>query len=54
VQDIARRSADPEPPYVLGLRPPADTPPVGQLERRSEVLRKAAHDAERLVDDVLS
>jgi predicted patatin/cPLA2 family phospholipase len=54
VQDIARRSADPEPPYVLGLRPPAGTPPVGQLERRAEVLRKAAHDAERLVDDVLS
>jgi predicted patatin/cPLA2 family phospholipase len=26
VQDIAHRSAEPSPPYVLGLRPPAGTP----------------------------
>ena len=54
VQDIARRTAEPAPPYVLGLRPPAGTPPVGQLERDPEVLRTAATEAERLVDDVLS
>jgi predicted patatin/cPLA2 family phospholipase len=54
VQDIARRSAEPSPPYVLGLRPPAGTPPVGQLERRPEILRTAAEQAERLVEDVLS
>jgi predicted patatin/cPLA2 family phospholipase len=53
VQDIAQRSAEPSPPYVLGLRPPAGTPPVGQLERRPEVLRVAAEQAERLVDEVL-
>ena len=28
VGDVARRSAEPSPPYVLGLRPPAGTPPV--------------------------
>jgi predicted patatin/cPLA2 family phospholipase len=54
VQDIAQRSAEPSPPYVLGLRPPAGTPPVAQLERRSDVLRTAAEQAERLVDDLLS
>jgi predicted patatin/cPLA2 family phospholipase len=53
VDDIARRSAEPSPPYVLGLRLPAGTPPVSQLERRAEVLRTAAEQAERLVDDVL-
>jgi len=54
VEDIARRTAEPSPPYVLGLRPPAGTPPVSQLERRPEVLRTAAEQAERLVDDLLS
>jgi predicted patatin/cPLA2 family phospholipase len=54
VEDIARRSEQPEPPYVLGLRLPAGTPPVGQLERRPEVLRTAAEQAEKLVDEVLS
>jgi predicted patatin/cPLA2 family phospholipase len=54
VADVARRSAEPSPPYVLGLRPPAGTPPVGQLERDAGVLRTAATEAERLVDDVLS
>jgi predicted patatin/cPLA2 family phospholipase len=55
VQDIARRSREPGdgPPYVLGLRPPAGTPVVGQLERRAAVLSAAARDAERLVDGVL-
>jgi predicted patatin/cPLA2 family phospholipase len=54
VQDIARRSEEPSPPYVLGLRPPAGTPPVAQLERRPDVLRTAALQAEKLVDDILS
>jgi hypothetical protein len=51
VHDIGRRSLDwgGGPPYVLGLRPPAGTPVVGQLERRSEVLSAAARDAEALV-----
>ena len=56
VEDIARRSGDPAagPPYVLGLRPPAGTPVVGQLERRGPILEKAAADAERLVEQVLA
>ena len=55
VQDIARRSLDWRggPPYVLGLRPPAGTPVVSQLERRSAVLAAAARDAERLVERTL-
>jgi predicted patatin/cPLA2 family phospholipase len=54
VDDIARRSLDGGgPPHVLGLRPPAGTPVVGQLERRSEVLAAAARDAERLVEQAL-
>jgi hypothetical protein len=53
VGDIARRTAEPSPPYVLGLRLPAGTPPVSQLERRPEVLRTAAERAERLVDELL-
>jgi predicted patatin/cPLA2 family phospholipase len=55
VADIARRSADPasEVPSVLGLRPPAGTPVIGQLERRPPVLTAAAAAAERLVEDVL-
>jgi predicted patatin/cPLA2 family phospholipase len=53
VEDIARRSAAPDgdAPYVLGLRPPAGTPVVTQLERRPEVLARAASDAERLVEE---
>jgi hypothetical protein len=39
---------------VLGLRPPAGTPVVGQLERRPAVLAEAAADAERLVEQVLA
>jgi predicted patatin/cPLA2 family phospholipase len=56
VEDIARRSAsfDGTPPYVLGLRPPAGTPVVAQLERRPEVLARAAADAERLVEEALA
>jgi predicted patatin/cPLA2 family phospholipase len=56
VEEIARRTREPgaEPPYVLGLRPPAGTPCVSQLERRSAVLAKAAADAERLVEQTLS
>ena len=55
VADIARRSREPadDHPPVLGLRPPAGTPVVGQLERRSAVLATAARDAERLVEGVL-
>ena len=47
VDDIAQRSlhADAGPPHVLGLRPPAGTPVVGQLERRAAVLAAAAADA---------
>jgi predicted patatin/cPLA2 family phospholipase len=56
VQEIAQRSLDwrDGPPYVLGLRPPAGTPVVGQLERRSEVLSAAARDAEALVEAALA
>jgi predicted patatin/cPLA2 family phospholipase len=52
VDDIAQRSASPngDGPYVLGLRPPAGTPVVTQLERRPEILARAAGDAERLVE----
>jgi predicted patatin/cPLA2 family phospholipase len=55
VEDIARRSLDGRggPPHVLGLRPPAGTPLVGQLERRSMVLAAAARDAERIVERAL-
>jgi predicted patatin/cPLA2 family phospholipase len=55
VDDIARRSMDAEagPPHVLGVRPPAGTPAVGQLERRSAILAAAAADAERLVEQTL-
>ena len=55
VAGIAERSLEPSagPPYVLGLRPPAGTPCVGQLERRSEILAVAAVEAERLVERAL-
>jgi hypothetical protein len=55
VNDISRRSRawGDGPPYVLGLRPPAGTRVVGQLERRSALLSAAARDAERLVDQTL-
>ena len=55
VDDIARRSQDAGsgPPHVLGLRPPAGTPVVGQLERQSSVLAAAAADAERLAEQTL-
>jgi predicted patatin/cPLA2 family phospholipase len=55
VRDIARRSRGgaPGPPHVLGVRPPAGTPVVGQLERRGAILARAARDAERLVEDTL-
>jgi predicted patatin/cPLA2 family phospholipase len=55
VEDIARRSHDARggPPHVLGLRPPAGTQVVGQLERRSEILAAAARDAEQLVEQAL-
>jgi predicted patatin/cPLA2 family phospholipase len=53
VADIARRSAAPgdEPPHVLGLRPAAGTPVVGQLERRAPELARAAAAAEQLVEE---
>jgi len=55
VADLERRSQDVDggPPHVLGLRPAAGTPCVGQLERRPEVLSAAAADARRLVEAVL-
>lgn len=55
VADIARRTEEPgaEPPYVLGLRPPAGTPCVSQIERRPAVLGTAAADAERIVEAAL-
>ena len=55
VDDIARRSLRHRrrTPHVLGLRPPAGTPVVGQLERRSAILAQAAADAERLVEQAL-
>jgi predicted patatin/cPLA2 family phospholipase len=55
VEDIARRSVDAGagPPYVLGLRPPAGTPCVSQIERRPAVLSTAAADAERIVEAAL-
>ena len=55
VNDIARRSTQSEsaPPHVLGLRPPAGSPVVGQLERRAAVLAAAAADAARLVAPAL-
>jgi predicted patatin/cPLA2 family phospholipase len=53
VDDLARRSLDLDggPPHVLGLRPTAQTPVVGQLERRAAVLAAAAAEAERLVEE---
>ena len=55
VEDIARRSQSPngDGPYVYGLRPPAGTPVVTQLERRPEVLERAARDAQDLVERTL-
>jgi hypothetical protein len=55
VEDIARRSESPngDGPHVLGLRPPEGTPCVTQLERRPEILARAAVDAERLVEQTL-
>jgi predicted patatin/cPLA2 family phospholipase len=56
VTDIGGRSAapGPDPPHVLGLRPPAGAPVVSRLERRPEVLARAAADAERLVEAALA
>jgi predicted patatin/cPLA2 family phospholipase len=56
VEDIARRSdaTDPGAPHVLGLRPPAGTPVVKQLERRAPVLAAAAVAAEELVEAALA
>lgn len=55
VDDIARRSEDVAAgsPYVLGVRPPAGTPVVGQLERQSSVLAPAGADAQRLAEQTL-
>ena len=54
VAAIALHSLDGDgPPYVLGLRPPAGTPVVGQLERRAPILAAAAASAERLVEETL-
>ena len=56
VEDIARRSASSngDGPCVFGLRPPAGTPVVTQLERRPEVLLRAATDADRLVEQTFA
>jgi predicted patatin/cPLA2 family phospholipase len=55
VDEIADRSIRPapEPPHLLGIRPPAGTPCVGQIERRAQVLATAAADAERQTDALL-
>lgn len=55
VADLAARSALPaaETPHVLGLRPPAGTPVVGQLERRGPVLARTAAAGEQLVEQAL-
>jgi predicted patatin/cPLA2 family phospholipase len=55
VADLARRSGDHAagPPHVLGLRPPAGTPCVGQLERDPVLLTAGATDGERLVEAAL-
>jgi predicted patatin/cPLA2 family phospholipase len=55
VGDIARRSLDATagPPHVLGVRAPAGSSVVGQLERRSAILAAAAVDAEQLVEYAL-
>ena len=55
VDDIARRSLDAGagPPHLLGVRPAAGTPVVGQLERHSAVLAAAGADAERLLERTL-
>jgi predicted patatin/cPLA2 family phospholipase len=55
VERIARQSEAPDGdgPHILGLRPPAGTPVVTQLERRPEILARAAADAERLVEQTL-
>jgi predicted patatin/cPLA2 family phospholipase len=56
VADLEQRSRDHAggPPYVLGLRPPAGTPCIGQLERNPQVLSVGAADGERLVEAALS
>jgi predicted patatin/cPLA2 family phospholipase len=55
VTELARRSLDHSlgPPYVLGLRPLAETPCVGQLERKPALLTAGATDGERLVEAAL-
>jgi predicted patatin/cPLA2 family phospholipase len=56
VEDIQRRSEEPngDGPHVLGLRPPAGTPVVTQLERRPDVLERAARGAEQLVEQTFA
>src|SRR3954463_9955029 len=56
VDDLARRSAEDalEAPYVLGLRPAAGTPGVGQLERDPAILSTGAAGGERLVEAALA
>ena len=39
---------------MYGLRPPAGTPVVTQLERRPDVLARAETDAERLVEQTFA
>jgi predicted patatin/cPLA2 family phospholipase len=55
VTELARRSRDHSvgPPHVLGLRPAAETPCIGQLERKPTVLTAGATDGERLVEAAL-
>jgi predicted patatin/cPLA2 family phospholipase len=55
VADLADRSRgdSTEPPHVLGLRPPAGTPCVGQLERDPVALTAGATEGERLVKAAL-
>jgi predicted patatin/cPLA2 family phospholipase len=55
VGEIARASREPggDGPFVLGLRPPAGTPVISQLERDPERLEAAARDADRLAEAAL-
>jgi predicted patatin/cPLA2 family phospholipase len=55
VERIAAATTEPggAGPHVFGVRLPAGTPPVGQLERDPEVLRAAAEAAQARMGEVL-
>ena len=56
VADIGRRSLEPgaEPPFVCGLRLPAGSEVIGQLDRRAEAMAAIAAVAERHVEALLA